>query len=530
MGRVRRHFDRRAKPLMVKYSIHRVVSPYRIRIPIINLPSTLIPKSFTAQHRMADSGSTAKPHALLVPEPAHGHFTPAAKLAINLAAKGFTVTFVNTEAFHRQLTASGHPDDVFAAAHSEGLDIRYETVSDGLPLSFDRSLLPDQFLDALCHLLPCHVEELMRKLLLGDPPIQVLIADTFFLWPSTLAEKFGVPYVSFWTQPALVFSLYHHMPLLVGNGHWGYPNEGRRDTITYIPGVPAIEPTDLVSFFQAPEASSVLLQMVTKAFEDVKRADFVLCNAVEELEPDTISALQEERRPFYAVGPLMSPVGFDGCAVTASIWAESDCSSWLDSMPPRSVLYVSFGSLVSVRKRDMEEIAYGVLQSKANFLWALRPGSVSTAEAGDGPLPDAIAEASRSRGLVVPWCRQREVLGHPAVGGFLTHCGWNSVLESMWCGVPMLCSPVLSDQPTNRKLVVEDLRIGMDVGGVGEVQRDEVSSKIDGLMGGELGAKMRMEIEKVRKAMESAWTPRGSSSNSFNKFTVDLLKHLSLSK
>ncbi|KAJ8499638.1 hypothetical protein OPV22_010190 [Ensete ventricosum] len=251
------------------------------------------------------SGSEGIPmhHALFVAAPFQGHFTPSANFAVKLAARGFIITFVTTEAFHHQRTASGAVSvdghEVFANARSMGMDIRYELVSDGLPVSFDRDMHRDQFSDAFYHLLPAHVEELMRKLLLAEPPIDVLISDTFAVWPSTLAKKFGLPYVSFWTESALVFAIYYHMNLLVENGHFGSPTETRKDTITYIPGVPSIEPTDLVSFFHSPEASWRVLRNVGKAFEEVKGADFVLCNTVQELEAEVIRALQQEW-PFYA--------------------------------------------------------------------------------------------------------------------------------------------------------------------------------------------------------------------------------------
>ncbi|CAL9756714.1 unnamed protein product, partial [Musa acuminata subsp. burmannicoides] len=469
--------------------------------------------------------------------------------------QGFIVTFVTTEAFHHQRTASGAVSvdghEVFADARSMGLDIRYELVSDGLPVTFDRYMHRDQFSDAFYHLLPAHVEELMRKLLLAEPPIDVLISDTFAVWPSTLAKKFGLPYVSFWTEPALVFAIYYHMHLLVENGHFGSPTgwytsfatnvllrdgsiellmfvhgdrtETRKDTITYIPGVRSIEPTDLVSFFHAPEASWRLLRNAGKAFEEVKGADFVLCNTVQELEVEVIGALQQ-KWPFYAVGPI-GPDSEEGGAAT-SLWPELDCSQWLHSMPPRSVLYISFGSIAPVSKRDTDEIAYGVLDSKSRFIWVIRPGSGSSSEATP-PLPEGFIDACKGRGMVVPWCRQKQVLLHPAVGGFLTHCGWNSILESMWCGVPMLCFPVFADQPTNRKMVVEDLRIGIDVGSIGEVSRAEVSRRIDSLMGGGVGGALRKEMEEAQRAVKSAVTPCGSSSKNMEQFTVDLLKHLS---
>ncbi|CAL9092976.1 unnamed protein product [Musa textilis] len=505
-----------------KFASNKEELPHRLFLHPCSSPALSV-SPLQKIRKMASSGSATGPHALFVTAPYQGHFAPAVDLAITLAARGFVVTFVCTEAFHHQRIATGASSadhrDVFAGARSRGHDIRFELVSDGLPVSFDRHSHPDQFYSALLHLLPTHVDELIRKLLLSEAPVDFILADTFFSWASTLAKNHGLPCVSFWTKPALVFTLYYHMDLLIANGHFASP-ENRRDTITYIPGIPAMETTDLVSYLRETDTTTPLHQMIAKSFEEVKKCDFVLANTVQELEEETIAVLQQEK-PFYAIGPIF-PDGFTGGTVMTSLWPESDCSSWLDSMPPSSVLYVSFGSIASVSKKDFEEIAYGVLNSKANFIWVLRPGSSSSGAAD--PLPQGFLEASRERGLVVPWCRQREVLQHPAVGGFLTHCGWNSVAESMWCGVPMLCFPLFSDQPPNRKLVVQNLGIGTDLGEIGEVSRGKVSSRIDELMGGEGGAELRRKMKEVKKAVQGAVAPNGSSRKNLDQFTADLFR------
>lgn len=167
-----------------------------------------------------------QPHALIIPYPLQGHVIPAVDLAIKLASRGFTITFVNTHSIHHQITKSQpdhiSDDDIFSKARKPGLDIRYHTVSDGLPLEFDRSLNHDQFMASILHVFSAHIEELVRKVVLSGPRLHCLIADTFYVWPSTIANKFGLVNVSFWTEPALVFSLYYHLELLRANGHFGF--------------------------------------------------------------------------------------------------------------------------------------------------------------------------------------------------------------------------------------------------------------------------------------------------------------------
>ncbi|KAK1283332.1 UDP-glycosyltransferase 86A2 [Acorus calamus] len=467
---------------------------------------------------MAPSTAQRRPHAILVAYPLQGHVIPSVHLALKLASRGLSITFVNTLSVHHQTLRAHSPtttdeEDVFACARRSGLDIRYEVVSDGLPLGFDRSLNHDQFMNALLHVLSAHVEELAR----GVEGVDCLIADTFFVWPATLARRLGIAYVSFWTEPALVFTLYYHLDLLRRNGHFG-SNDNRDDTIDYIPGVPSLQLTDLPSYLQDTDTSTVVHQIIYKAFSEAKRADFVLCNTVQELEPSTISALQSTK-PFYAVGPLFPSASIS--TVPTSLWSESDCTHFLDPKPDHSVLYVSFGSYAHLSKHDLTEIALGLLDSRVSFLWVLRPDIVSSDD--PDPLPAGFVESAGDRGLVVPWCRQAEVLKHRAVGGFLTHCGWNSVMESIWCGVPMLCLPLLTDQFVNRRLVVEEWRVGTGV--EGRPRREKVAKKIgEVMMGGKVREGFVREIRETRRALENAVAVGGSSEVNLDRFIEDLTK------
>ena len=273
-----------------------------------------------------------------------------------------------------------------------------------------------------------------------------------------------------------------------------------------------------MSYLQETDITSVCHQIIFNAFEDAKNADFVLCNTVQELELVTISALHA-KVPFYAIGPIF-PSGFTDSIVATSIWSESDCTQWLDKKPHGSVLYVSFGSYAHVKKTDLIEIANGLLLSKVNFLWVLRPDIVSSDDAD--PLPVGFKEEVGDRAMIIPWCCQNAVLAHPAIGGFLTHCGWNSILESTWCKVPLLCYPLLTDQFTNRKLVVDDWKTGINLSNKKPITKEEVSDNIHRLMSGESGYQYRNQVKEVKKTLENALIPNGSSEKNMDQFIKKL--------
>ncbi|KAL3834367.1 hypothetical protein ACJIZ3_009103 [Penstemon smallii] len=274
-----------------------------------------------------------------------------------------------------------------------------------------------------------------------------------------------------------------------------------------------------MSYIQDPEAIPMLFKIMVRAFDQVKNADFILYNTVQELESEALSALNE-KHPTYAIGPINF---FNECKIlniAKSLWAESDITRWLESKPPGSVMYISFGSIAQITKQEIEEITHGLLISQVSFVYILRPNGLESNETNIFPV--GFENDIIDRGLIVPWCNQNMVLSNPAIGGFVTHCGWNSIIESMWFGVPMICYPFLVDQPTNRKLVVENWKIGINLCDGDQIKRHEVAHKIKILMNGEYSIKLRQEINKLRKVLHNALDIDGSSQRNFDQFVEDL--------
>lgn len=293
------------------------------------------------------------------------------------------------------------------------------------------------------------------------------------------------------------------------------------DHINYIPGVESISAKDLMSFIQDPDATPALIKVAVKAFEQVKNADFILCNTVQELETETLSVLNQNQ-PTYAIGPVTNSLNGSR--------PESDCTDWLRSKPRGSVLYISLGNIAQINKHEIKEIAHGLALSQVQFVWALRTND-------DDVFPVGFKDIVKERGRLVvnPLCDHNAILSDQAVGGFLTHCGWNSILESISNGVPMICYPFFADQTTNRKAVVDDWKIGVSLCDDGKqvIDREEVASKIDGLMKGKATCidQLREEMKKVNKIVRNASeSDHGSSRRNFDQFVHRLKSRLDASE
>ncbi|KAL8526088.1 hypothetical protein ACS0TY_015345 [Phlomoides rotata] len=463
-----------------------------------------------------------KAHAIMMSLPFQGHINPFINLALDLASTGITITFVHLESVHRRLSKTHRETDFFSEARESGLDINYRTISDGLPLDFDRDLHVGAYWISLFQDFPALVDDFVGEMIRSDPnPIHFLVTDTVYVWPTTIARKYGLVNVCVWTQPALVFTVAYHRDLLIQKGHLP-TKENEKVEIDYIPGVRSISTGDLMRAYR--QLDHIMTKIFFTAINEAKKADFVLHNTVQEIEPETLSVLNNYQ-PNYAIGPLNFS-RINSSIVSKSLRVESDCTTWLDSKPPGSVLYVSFGSISQASKVVIEEIAYGLLLSEVNFIWVARESMTGYSDADYNVLPSGFEDESNDRGMIIPWCDQIGVLSNPGIGGFLTHCGWNSIVESMWCGVPMICYPLSYDQPTNRKLVVDDLKVGVSLCDGASIDRNEVAEKIKSFMSGVVLERLRQEAKNVKGILRNALEIDGSSKRNFDQFVKDLKKKL----
>ncbi|KAL1547993.1 mogroside IE synthase-like [Salvia divinorum] len=196
-------------------------------------------------------------------------------------------------------------------------------------------------------------------------------------------------------------------------------------------------------------------------------------------------------------------------------WVRDTCVEWLGQRAPRSVIYVSLGSMAELGVEQMGELAEGLRLCGYYFMWVVRPTEESK-------LPDGF---SSEKGLLVGWCPQLEVLADEAVGCFITHCGWNSVLEALSLGVPMVGMPQWSDQTTNSKLVADVWGMGIrarpDRRGV--VGGDEIVRCVKHVMEDEGGDEMRRSAERWKRLAREAVDTGGTSYQNTEEFVASIV-------
>lgn len=211
------------------------------------------------------------------------------------------------------------------------------------------------------------------------------------------------------------------------------------------------------------------------------------------------------------------------------------CLSWLDDQPSGSVLFVCFGSGGTLSHSQLNELALGLELSGQKFLLVARSPNNELANAAylsdqshDNPLaflPEGFEERTKGHGLVVPsWAPQAEVLSHGSTGGFLTHCGWNSILESIVHGVPLIAWPLYSEQRMNAVLLVEDLKVALrpKANKKGLVSREEIAKVVKGLMVGEEGKRVGSRVKGLKMAAEKASSAEGSSTKAISELAFKL--------
>ncbi|XP_054783962.1 hydroquinone glucosyltransferase-like [Prosopis cineraria] len=285
-----------------------------------------------------------------------------------------------------------------------------------------------------------------------------------------------------------------------------------------IPGCVPLHGRDLPD--PVENRSSEYYKMFLKRSKRLLYVDGLLVNSFTEMEERAIRVLTQKEScfrhpPVYPVGPITR---------TGSSNEEngSECMRWLENQPPSSVLYVSFGSGGTLSQNQINELAFGLELSGQKFLWVLRAPSSSVhaaylGSANENPLdflPEGFLERTKEQGFVVPfWAPQIQILSHSSVGGFLSHCGWNSILESAQNGVPLIAWPLFAEQRMNAVLLTDSLKVALrpKVNKNGIVEREEISKLVKRLMEDEEDKEICKRMKDLRDSFTNALKEDGSS-------------------
>nr|UXB92751.1 glycosyltransferase [Helleborus thibetanus] len=455
---------------------------------------------------MQGMSSTSTHHIVAVPYPGRGHINPMINLCKLLVSKcsNLTITFVVTEEW---LT--------FIGSIPKPPTITFRTIPNVIPSELIRATIFPEFVRSVYTYMGGPVENLVDSLIQDEElVVSTIIADTYVPWAVDMGIKRNIPVLSLWTMSPTVFSMFYHFELLIQNSHYPLHLSERGDeVIHYIPGISSTRLADFPTVFSG--IGKQVVGDVMEAFSWVRKAQGVIFTSFEELEYQVIKILKATLSfPVYCVGPLIPHRTLDSSSASN---ADKDYFKWLNSQPKNSVLYVSLGSFLSVSREQMDEIIQGIRRSGVRYLWVAREGAAR------------IQEACGENGLVVPWCDQLKVLCHSSVGGFWTHCGWNSTLEGAFAGVPMLTFPIFFDQIPNRKLIVDDWKVGMRVEEVETekvVGSNEISEIVQRFMDldGDPSKEMRRKAHELQEKCRQALCEGGSSEANLNAFVETFLK------
>ncbi|KAG2709776.1 hypothetical protein I3760_05G257100 [Carya illinoinensis] len=361
--------------------------------------------------------------------------------------------------------------------------------------------------------------------------IHALIMDFFCSQALSVATNLNIPGYYYFTSPASCLAFFLYFPTLHRNTTKSFKD---LNTLLEFPGAPPVPSSDVPKpvLDRSDKAYDYFLDCSISAAKSAG----ILVNSFQSLESRAIGALSNglcipdgPTPPIYCVGPLTASTDnrSTGGNVTVPEWLK-----WLDLQPSQSVIFLCFGSLGLFSMEQLKEIAIGLEKSGIRFLWVVRnPPTQSHGLATpiqshepdlDSLLPEGFLERTKERGLVVKsWAPQVAVLNHEAVGGFVTHCGWNSVLESICAGVPMIAWPLYAEQRINRVSMVKEMRIAfpMNESENGFVSAAEVEKRVRELMDSDEGKLIRERTLAMKNEAKTVLNEEeGSSRVALNNF------------
>lgn len=471
---------------------------------------------------------TMKPHVTLLASPGMGHLIPVLELGKRLVSDhGFIAT-------------------IFVVTTNTSLS-QSQLLKSPIPQLLEIVLLPPVDISALINPSTGILTQLAIMMRQALPSLRqaisamrfrptALIVDLFGTEAFAIAEELNMLKYVFITSTAWFLALTIHLPAL--DAKVVEEEHVKNHEPLLIPGCSSLRFDD--TFEPVLDRNNQMYVEYIRMGIEMPTADGILVNTWQDLEPKTLGALGDNMKlgwvtqaPVYPIGPLIRP---------AEPGLSSEVLAWLDMQPQQSVVYVSFGSGGTLSAKQTTELAWGLELSEQRFIWVVRPPVEDDAAAAvfktgkrsdETPdfLPDCFLTRTQKTGLVIlKWAPQAEILSHPSVGGFLSHCGWNSTLESIANGVPMIAWPLYAEQRMNAAMLTEDIGVAVrSTANPSEVVgREEIESMIREIME-KKGNARRARAEALKLSGENALRKGGSSYNSLSHVANDCvmsLKHL----
>ncbi|RLM66625.1 UDP-glycosyltransferase 89B1 [Panicum miliaceum] len=406
----------------------------------------------------AAAAPTPAPHVLVIPFPAQGHALPLLDFAALLAARGLRLTVVTTPANLPLLSPllAAQP----AAVRPLNLPFPYHP---SLPpgLENTKGCVPEAF-PVFIHALASLREPILAWARSQPDPVVAVIADFFCGWAQPLARELGTAGIVFMPSGVLGTAFPHSLFRRLVRRPAGCGDEFSV-TFPAIPGEPAFqwrEISMMYKWFLEGGIEDKVRESVRQNFLwNLQESWVFVSNTLRALEGRYLDAPLEDMgfKRIFAVGPVAPETDPAGTRGGEAAVAAANLSAWLDAFPEGSVVYVCFGSQAVLTPAVGASLAEALERSAVPFVWVVSAGNSGVVPEGF----EARAAAAR-RGLVVRgWAPQVATLRHAAVGWFMTHCGWNSVLEAVAAGVPMLAWPMTADQFANARLLVDEVRVAL---------------------------------------------------------------------
>ncbi|XP_050225996.1 UDP-glycosyltransferase 90A1-like [Mercurialis annua] len=454
-------------------------------------------------------------HVVLFPFMSKGHTIPLLHLAHLLLRRGVNVTVFTTPANHRFIAS------FLSDTNASIIDLSFPDDVPELPSGIESTdKLPSMSLFPVFALATKLMQPEFDRALEALPLVNFIVSDGFLWWTAESAMKLGIPRFIFFgmsNYSSCVSRSVAECKLLLGD-----ESDDELVTLTEFPWI-KVTRNDFDPVFVKPEPKDPHFDFIMKVFSAAFISYGYISNSFHELEPVFVDHLNKShnQQKTWCVGPLcLSAKTPNPEEKNKRTWIQ-----WLDEKLKQgsSVLYVAFGTQAEISVEQLTEIAIGLEESNVNFLWVIRK---TESELGDG-----FEERVKERGIIVrEWVEQMEILKHPSVKGFLSHCGWNSVLESICAGVPILAWPMMAEQPLNARMVAEEIKVGLRVetcnGSVrGFVKWEDLKKMVHELMEGEKGEIVRKNVKKMEEMAKKAMVERtGSSSRTLDMIIEKLCK------